>query len=509
MSNLDYIKSYMIKLGVDIDSKDMMKWDNSLKKMDQSFGQVVKNLTEKVWKAATFPATLAAGIYKFSSSIARADLELQKMANRMYMSRDSAKALKTTLDSMGLDMDDLQDVALSPELTSQYRQLISLSKQLSTPQDVKDSLKSIRAIGFEFSKLNTTFSYFMERVVHFIYRSVAGPGKKFYKFLQEFNTKFAKNITSWAKTLGEMLGGIVRLALRLFDTLSYMVNKVQELWRGLDNITKTILKGIGVIGLALKASPIWLALVLLDDWMGYKQGIESSRTLKPIWDWMSDQGNNPDSMTNKILKVLSDLWQSIKNINFKPLMDKLVKLDNAIRNLNLETVINWGKDVLNWVKEFLADFGKRLWEAIKEVLQNIIDWLPWNRNKSKSSKSSTGSSNVINKAVDWIKDIIGINPVDKNLDITAKLIKPLPPILQTMTPWAPGELDRIRNLSNNQTITPWGMKQDFGNLPLNPWTTGKAPAINQTFNISVTADNPVQFVDEVSTLIRNNKSRLV
>ena len=44
MSNIDYIKSYMIRLGIDVDDISFNKWDNTLKKLDGSFKSVSDNL---------------------------------------------------------------------------------------------------------------------------------------------------------------------------------------------------------------------------------------------------------------------------------------------------------------------------------------------------------------------------------------------------------------------------------------------------------------------------------
>lgn len=37
MNELDIIKSYLVKLGVEIDDADIKKWDNTLSKLDNSF----------------------------------------------------------------------------------------------------------------------------------------------------------------------------------------------------------------------------------------------------------------------------------------------------------------------------------------------------------------------------------------------------------------------------------------------------------------------------------------
>lgn len=315
MSNLDYIKSYLVKLGVDINSNEIAKWDSSLKKMDKGFKSTVKGLASSYSKIAGIYATLTLGISKFVGSIAQSDMEMQKFARRMYMSRDSAKALQTTLDAMGLDgISDLQDVALNPELMKQYRELISLSQSLNTPDAIKSSLKDIRAISFEFDKIRTIFTYFSERVAYFIYRTLGEPSRKFHKFLIEFNNIFSKNITNWAETLGRILGSIVRLSLRFGEAIVFAVKTVKQLWDSLSGFTKGFIGAIFLINRILQGSPIWKLvtvfttfLMLLDDYKTYKEGGISAKVLKPVWSFIDEQRENPESGWNTLVNFIREL----------------------------------------------------------------------------------------------------------------------------------------------------------------------------------------------------------
>ena len=279
MSNLDYIKSYLIKVGVDVDNNSVNKYDNFVKKTDLKFSELAKKIATTAVKINGIFDTILVGAYKFGSGIAKADMDLQRLSKRMYMSRDSAKALQTTLNAMGMDRGDLQDIALNPELTAQYRELLKLSRSLGTPDSVKETLRDIRAIRFEFSKLNVIFSHFTERVVHFAFKSIGKPARDFKKFLNDFNTRFAKQIDAWAQRIGTALGIIVRLALRFKELLKNISDLISGLWGKLTGIQKGVIAAIGAISLVIKASPIWRLitiisgfLMLLDDYKVYKEG---------------------------------------------------------------------------------------------------------------------------------------------------------------------------------------------------------------------------------------------
>lgn len=465
MSNLDYIKSYLIKLGVDVDSSEIAKWESGLKKMDGGFKSTVKGLSLSFSKLTGLYGSLTLMISKFASSVADSDMQLQKFAKRMYMSRDSAKALQTTLDAMGLDgIDDLQDVALNPELTKQYRELISLSKSLNTPEGVKQSLKDIRAISFEFSKLRTTATYFIERVTHFIYQTVKTPAQKFKAFLGEFNNKFAKNINSWAKSLGTLLGNIVRLTLRLGEGLSWVVSSVDKFWSRLSGISKAFISAIAAISIAIKASPVWKMitiftgfLMLLDDYKTYKEGGISANMLKPVWKMIDEQRSNPDSGWNFLVNSIKNL---IDSMNY--LIEKIKELILKIEGSLLGKILGLSPDDDN-PRSFS---GNNPTERLNNQLNYLQKVSLWDRLLSDISGGRLGISQE-----DYLNRLQ--NPV-----LAAPI--PLP-------------------VSSNES----------GFTPITNNTTNSSP-VNQTFYFQVSgAQDPNKFINDISTLIRNNKGRLV
>lgn len=453
MSNLSYIKSYLIKLGVDVDSSEIAKWESGLKKMDKGFKSTVKGLSLSFSKLTSLYGSLTLMISKFASSVADSDMQLQKFAKRMYMSRDSAKALQTTLDSMGLDgVEDLQDVALSPELTKQYRELISLSRSLNTPEGVKQSLKDIRAISFEFSKLRTTATYFFERVTHFIYQTVKTPAAKFKSFLNEFNNKFAKNINSWAKSLGTLLGNIVRLTLRFGEGLAWVVSSLDKVWSRLSGLSKAFISAIAAIGLTIKASPVWRMitvftgfLMLLDDYKTFKEGGISANMLKPVWKFVDEQRSNPDSGWNFLVNSIKNLVDSI-NYLIQKIKDLILKIEESLLGRIL------GLNPGDVKPDFIGDNPK-------ERIQNQLSYLEgvgfWDR---------------------FLSDISGGR-------------------------WGVSQEDYLNRLQNPAIMTP---------IPSPVAGSSISTPVNQTFYFQVSgAQDPNKFVNDVSTLIRNNKSRLV
>lgn len=514
MSNLDYIKSYLIKVGVDVDNNSVNKYDQFIKKTEIKFGELAKKLGKYgVTINAIFDSILV-GSYKFASGIAKADMDLQRLAKHMYMSRDSAKALQTTLDAMGLDQGDLQDIALNPELTQQYRELLKLSRSLGTPDSVKETLKDIRSIRFEFSKLNVIFSHFTERVINFAFRSLGKPAKDFKKFLQDFNQKFAKNIDAWAQRIGTALGIIVRLALRFKELLHDVSDFVSSIWNKLGKIEKGIVLAIGAIGLAIKASPLWSffaaingILLLLDDYKVYKQGGVSANALKPLWKGVDNQLNNPDSLFNRLKTMLKEVF------NLEVIEQKLETIKDKITGFNFRA---FGEKLEEGLKNHWENI-KLFWEnfepfkKIREILNSFWEWIKQKFGIGKEHDYSKPSSKFYTQKVTAPKDPqtgLGLNY--GGLPTNPWSEKGHNRLLQ----WAENEKAKeyekhqtpISNTKSNFYPDALNTPRDVGNQTLIPYSG----VINQEFNFQFQGvENPYEFSNQFSTIIRNNKPKLV
>lgn len=343
MNNLDAIRSYLIELGANIDTDSIKKFNNTLDGIEKRVSGTFKRLGSFI-KKAWLPA-LTVAIVGFTNSIAKSDLEIQKLAKRFFLTDESAKSLKRTLDAMGLDgIEDLQDVALNPELTKQYLELQKLAKELSTGSDVQNNLKEIRALSFEFTKLKLIVSYLFDRVASAIYEK----GKPFFKaanqFMNDFNTKFKNNIDWVADKIGTAFSWVLRLAYRVKQVIGAIWGVVEKIAGFLNDDMKNLFKG-ALIGLIAFTNPIIALLALLDDFMTYKEGGNSA--FEGIWEIFDD------------LPATFARWGA--------------KLENWIRGL-----IDWGikrvQDGLNLVKKtssFFSDTGFAFENWIKQGLDSV------------------------------------------------------------------------------------------------------------------------------------------
>ena len=493
MSDINYIKSYLVKLGVDVSSGEIAKWDNGLKQLEGSFSATVDNLEKEdkkvrqsftdtfrslaksYTKIATVFTSASIGISKFMQSVADSDMETQKFARSMYLSVDQAKALQNTLGSMDLNMGDLRDVAYNPELLKQYKEFLSLAKSFKTTPEMKQSFKEIRAIFAEFQKFNLIFQSFKERLTHFIYQTVRIPAQKLKEFLSGFNTKFAKNISNWAEKLGIVLGNIMRIGLRIYEIIQSIISSIGKVWDKLSGLSKGVVGAIFLINRIIKGSPIWRlmtmftgALMLIDDYKTYKEGGISANALKPMWEKVEEQRNRPDSAYNQLIILIEQ--KLIPALN--KLSETLIKLFGWLYNLG-ESI---GAKIANTqiAAQEYGDYAKSV--GLKNVLLSILTGgkLGVSQEEYKKAQKSFGGIELINP--------------DENLyDFSHNRLE-----------------DVVQSKSNH-------ISKDKGYTPL-PTKDTKNQNITQTFNFNLSQnsmDNPQTFLDEVTMLIRNNKSMIL
>ena len=283
----DILKEYLVKIGVDIPKSEIQKFNANMETFDKGIFGLVKRLNNLLsgWKAVIIAyAAASKKIANFTFDVAKADLETQKWAKHMYLTNDSAKVLSRTLDAMGMQFDDLKDVALNPELYNQYKELIRLGKDLTGGKEIAQALRRVREVSFEFTKFRMTLNYLGERIAYYVSKILDTPaGKSFVKGLKDLNTFLKDNIDTVARKIASFLNIIMRTALRV----SQLVHGWIELFKTAYNWLESKIKGlgsavvaiIGAVGMALLLGPFGKLLLifqgimlLLDDYMTYQEG---------------------------------------------------------------------------------------------------------------------------------------------------------------------------------------------------------------------------------------------
>lgn len=376
MSNI--LEEYLVRIGAEVD-KDAFagaaKAINNLSGMLGKLGSILKY-------GAIFAglAKVTEAVIDNIKAVASADLEYQKLAQSMWVTKDTAKTLSVVLKTMGASQ---EDVAWVPELREQFFRLRQEMAELSTPADADGQLAWIREIGYDVQSLQLKLKMFKEWVVYYLIKELQPYIKEFQEFIRWLNDKFGKNLPALARKVASVLASVVRVAMSLVKALKWVFEGIYNFIDALPSKTKALVAVFAVVGAAIMAGPFGLmmmaigtALIMLEDFFGYLEGRESSNTLKPLWKWLTDE-NNPlrrliEKLKEGIAFILEKLTELFEKVFTEERQEKLKK-----------TVANIAKGVAE-IAEGLATivesiFGKKypvvkkFWDFFLTAVGKVVD----------------------------------------------------------------------------------------------------------------------------------------
>lgn len=376
MSNI--LEEYLVRIGAEVD-KDAFagaaKAINNLSGMLGKLGSILKY-------GAIFAglAKVTEAVIDNIKAVASADLEYQKLAQSMWVTKDTAKTLSVVLKTMGASQ---EDVAWVPELREQFFRLRQEMAELSTPADADNQLAWIREIGYDVQSLQLKLKMFKEWVVYYLIKELQPYIKEFQEFIRWLNDKFGKNLPALARKVASVLASVVRVAMSLVKALKWLFEGIYNFIDALPSKTKALVAVFAVVGAAIMAGPFGLmmmaigtALIMLEDFFGYLEGRESSETLKPLWKWLTDE-NNPlrrliEKLKEGIAFILEKLTELFEKVFTEERQEKLKK-----------TVANIAKGVAE-IAEGLATivesiFGKKypvvkkFWDFFLTAVGKVVD----------------------------------------------------------------------------------------------------------------------------------------
>lgn len=376
MSNI--LEEYLVRIGAEVD-KDAFagaaKAINNLSGMLGKLGSILKY-------GAIFAglAKVTEAVIDNIKAVASADLEYQKLAQSMWVTKDTAKTLSVVLKTMGASQ---EDVAWVPELREQFFRLRQEMAELSTPADADGQLAWIREIGYDVQSLQLKLKMFKEWVVYYLIKELQPYIKEFQEFIRWLNAKFGKSLPALARKVASVLASVVRVAMSLVKALKWLFEGIYNFIDALPSKTKALVAVFAVVGAAIMAGPFGLmmmaigtALIMLEDFFGYLEGRESSNTLKPLWKWLTDE-NNPlrrliEKLKEGIAFILEKLTELFEKVFTEERQEKLKK-----------TVANIAKGVAE-IAEGLATivesiFGKKypvvkkFWDFFLTAVGKVVD----------------------------------------------------------------------------------------------------------------------------------------
>lgn len=422
---LETIKSYLVGLGFQVNNDEFNQTTKTINELGSTIQSSAAGMAKNFAKASTaITATLVGitgAITGLINEVAKADLEYTKFANKMWTSKAAAKEMKMSMEALG---ESIEDIAFTPELRQQYGELIALGRQMNTPIDASDQLKNIRSIMFEFKKLKLEVAYAMEWVAYYLGKYLGGPLTNIKKQLSEFNMKITQTMPEWTKKVAQVLAMIMNVGMagiRFFKDLYTGIERVfDSLPKGIQKATVAILGAwallrMSPVGLIMTA--ITAVLILLEDFYGYLDGRESSKTLAPIWQKLIDWFNDASNLITITKKDVQDLWDTISDSSIVKSSLKLINSYFAF----LKEVISAILTILFGILDIFADIFNELLDSgalamvvqlFSDLLTTIADLLLGIVNLSKEMRKfwreAMGTATA-KKVWQWFKDIISFN----------------------------------------------------------------------------------------------------
>lgn len=334
MSNI--LEEYLVRIGAEVDKDAFAGAAQAISKLSGMLGKLGTIL--KYGGIFVGLAKVTEAVIDNIKAVASADLEYQKLAQSMWVTKDTAKTLSVVLKTMGASQ---EDVAWVPELREQFFRLRQEMAELSTPADADGQLAWIREIGYDVQSLQLKLKMFKEWVVYYLIKELQPYIKEFQEFIRWLNDKFGKNLPALARKVASVLASVVRVAMSLVKALKWLFEGIYNFIDALPSKTKALVAVFAVVGAAIMAGPFGLmmmaigtALIMLEDFFGYLEGRESSETLKPLWKWLTDE-NNPlrrliEKLKEGIAFILAKLTELFEKVFTEERQEKLKK---AVANI--------------------------------------------------------------------------------------------------------------------------------------------------------------------------------
>ena len=297
--NPDILKAYLIKLGIQVENAEFEKLKRVLDDITKAISKNAAEMTEAYTKAGSMVVgaivSITGAIVTMASKVAEADMSYQLFAQRMYMSNDAAKAFKISTDALG---QSLNEIAWNPELRKHYFELIDQVKGMKTPDGAQNQLRTLRDIGFEWTRLKVEATSAMEWITFHLFKLNKGELFGFKDLLAKANDSIQKNMPEWTAKIASFLNIALQLGRDVALTLAGLGRVLGLLWTAGDKVfgampqwAKTInvfllalvplLFGSPLIrGIAMAAS----VLLLLDDAIAHFEGRSSHPFLAFFWD---------------------------------------------------------------------------------------------------------------------------------------------------------------------------------------------------------------------------------
>ena len=443
----ELIKEYLIGLGVQIDKPGFSEMNNTIQStttiVEKATGSWATNFIKASGIITTAIASTTTAMVGLMKATAQQDLELEKFARRMMISKDGAWEMKKAIDALG---ESVADIVITPELMDRYKALVNDGRQMRIGGDFKETMKSFRDLMFEFTRLKQEVSYAMSWIGYYLMKYLNRPLQDAKEKFKSFNDSFIRNMSAWTEKLARAFVYVINIGLHLFKFIKSLTLSVYKLWEAFPNGIKTATIAILSLFAVLRASPfsrmlmlVGSLLLLIDDYFGYMEGKQAQ--FGKYWDKLNYFIDIAKLKIKEFGEIAKPIWD--KFINYlSEVKDKVIEFKNYLFNLASE--ISNSKSF----NDFIVTV-KRLAVVFRNLADGVIDTVIMSIDKLYNAMIDTGTGtkfkdllfsiwaisldllNTLADGIEIVKDwLIELGKSEEVRDLTSALVELLNAFLE-------------------------------------------------------------------------------
>ena len=377
-AGVDYLKEYLIKVGWDFDNNAMKLSADEIKKFISSTVNQINGLKES-YSLATKAAisgvfALAGAVTNLLDKQAQLSEQIDKEAKRKWTTPESWRAFSTSLETLGIEYEDL--FWTTEEELNKFKELYAFSKSLEVPKGIDETLRTVRSIRQEFNKFTILVQYFFRAVTYYIGENTKSELIYWRDTLRSFVNFLASKMPDAARILARALSlvlnfisAIGRLSIRVFKPIVEWITRIPSEIKLIGATIGLVL--LGPLGKVIAA--LTMIMLLVEDYMYWKAGKHSAFD----WGYLDTKAGEFGDTFNNIKKDLSDIWEKSKDVR-KSIKDIIDKLKEPVEFIFFGTL----KDILDGIEDTLKNIvglidvitGKKsLTDFVKDIYKNALD----------------------------------------------------------------------------------------------------------------------------------------
>ena len=398
------LEEYLVKIGWDLDE---IGFNAANEKLNEFASGIVKKsgtAVQSAVKAGGIVLDIILSVndatWNLLTTTAKLDLQTETMARRMWTTERNARSLSSSLNALGMSYEEL--FYTTPEQFNRFLELNQLGKTLEAPEQLDVTLKKIRDIQFEFSKLKQIAFYGTRWVVYYLGEYLGADIDEVIGKLKSFNKWLIDNLSEITRKIAYVLSVFYRLGKTGYQAIKIIATGIIDLFDNVDTSTWKMVATITAAVIALKTGPIGLListiaiiLLLLEDFFVWQKGGKS------LFDW------------SDAVDTVEDLKQSFSDIkdDLTPVYDMLKDLwnlmfDDLTPAKALDQILKSIVSAFQLVAAALSDIS---------YFYNLITGKETEKAKEEGEPTVRRFLNSKSKVVDWFYDMFG-NGRDENQD---------------------------------------------------------------------------------------------